>query len=174
MLLKFVRFVERKLTLKEIKKSCNVKGSINVRGRINIWNKNVLIGKNCTIYPGVTFWGNGPIKLGDNVKIGMNTVIYASENAGVSISDNTSIAANCYLIDMNHGLAKDTLIQMQSNSAEKIEIGKDCWVGANCVIGKGACMHDGAVLGATSFLNSSIPPYEIAAGSPAKIISRRK
>ena len=39
------------------------------------------------------FFGDGLIEIGDNVDIGNGTIIYSSKSGGVSIGDNSSIAA---------------------------------------------------------------------------------
>ena len=43
-------------------------------GKVYINAKNVKIGKNVTFYPGVYLWGNN-IEIGDNVDIGIGTII---------------------------------------------------------------------------------------------------
>lgn len=134
---------------------------------------NVKFGKNVTLYPGCYFWGRN-IEIGDNVDIGIGTIIYASN--GVKIGSNTSIAAQCYIIDSNHGMARDTLIREQPmDTAENgIEIGEDVWIAAQCMILKGAKINDHAVIGAQSLVNSEIPEYAIAVGTPARVKSYRQ
>lgn len=138
------------------------------------WNPNVVIGNNVQLYPGVTFFGDGEIVIGDNVKIGNNVVINASHDGGIYIGDGTIIAANTYIIDSNHGMSKGILIQDQPVISQSIKIGKGCWIAANCVIGKGALLEDGVVIGANSFANSHFIKDSIYAGSPAKYIKSRK
>lgn len=121
----------------------------------------------------MTFFGDGEIFIEDNVKIGNNVVINASKGSYVKILDKTIIAANTYIIDSNHNINRNKPIQDQSIQFSPILIGKDCWIGASCVIGKGAKIHDGSVIGANSFVNSVIPEYSIAVGTPAKVIKTR-
>lgn len=130
-------------------------------------------GKNVTIYPGAYLWGND-IEIGDNVDIGMGTVIYGKQK--VTIGDNTSVAGQCYIIDSNHGTKAGVLIRQQPDdvSQDGIEIGKDVWIGAQCAILKGAKINDGAVIGAKSLVNSEIPSLSIAYGLPARIKKYRK
>lgn len=51
-------------------------------GDYTLINKNITIGRNVVIYPNVMFFGQGPIVIGDNVKIGNGTVLYASNVCG--------------------------------------------------------------------------------------------
>src|SRR5690606_11151430 len=53
------------------------------------------------------------------------------------------------------------------------EIGNDVLISANVSILSGVKIGDGAVIGAGAFVNKDIPPYAIAVGSPAKVVSYR-
>lgn len=52
-------------------------------------------------------------------------------------------------------------------------IGNDVWIGVNSVIRRGIKIGDGAFIGACSFVNSDIPDFAIAVGTPAKVIKYR-
>ena len=84
------------------------------------------------------------------------------------------IAAQCYLIDTDHGTAKKDLMRNQGNSVSHIEIGEDCWLAANVTVLKGSVIHDGAVVGAKALVKGEILPYTINIGIPAKIIKNRE
>lgn len=146
----------------------------NLIGDIVLINRNLKIGRNCCIYPYVQIFGDGLVEIGDNVDIGTGTIIYASKcGGGVKIGNNTMIAGQCYIIDSNHGTAKDCLIRNQKNSVAPITIGEDCWIAANVTILKGSTIHDGAVIGAKSLVNGEVRPYTINVGVPAKAIKDR-
>lgn len=81
-------------------------------GKIYINAKHIKVGKNVTFYPGVYLWGNN-IEIGDNVDIGIGTIIYSKKS--VKIGNNTNIAGQCYIIDSNHGTRKGCLIREQSD-----------------------------------------------------------
>ena len=51
-------------------------------GPVTVINRNVTLGRNVTIYPGVMFWGDGPIIIGAGVNIENQTVIYSSKLGG--------------------------------------------------------------------------------------------
>ena len=142
-------------------------------GNITLINKNIKLGRNVTIYPDVMFFGDGLIEIGDNVDIGNGTVIYSSKCGGVHIGSNTMIAAQCYIIDMDHGTAGGDLIRNQPNTVQPIKIGEDVWIAANVTIIKGSDIGDGAVIGAKSFVNGKIEPYSICVGIPAQKIKMR-
>lgn len=143
-------------------------------GKVHLINTNIRLGRNVTIYPDVMFWGDGPIEIGDNVDIGIGTIIYSYHRGGVSIKSNTVIAGQCYIIDMDHGIQKEQLIANQANTFNPIHIGKDVWIAAGCKILKGACIHDHAIIGAQAVVKGDIPENAIAVGVPAKVIKYRQ
>lgn len=167
----------RKIRCLLIKTFIPIKGAVNsisiIDGPIHCFNPNVTVGRHVSLYPNVSFFGDGPIIIGDDVKIGNNCVIYASKDAGVTIGSKTIIAANSYIIDNNHNIALGIPIQSQGLVSKHISIGSDVWIGASCVIGMGADIRMGAVIGANSFVNSEILENQIAFGSPARCHKKR-
>lgn len=143
-------------------------------GDITVINRNIQVGQNVCIYPGCMFFGDGPIVLGDNVSIGQDTIIYASaEGGGVTIGAHTMIAAQCYIIDADHGIKSGTPIRNQEDTVAPVIIGNDCWLGANCTVLKGSQIGDGAIIGAKGLVKGKITENAIAVGIPAKEIKKR-
>lgn len=149
------------------------KNKAKICGKIIIENRNIKIGKNIILYGNVKFWGNGPITIGDNCKIGDNTMIYASKNGGVHIGNDSLIAANCYIIDMNHGLSKENIIMKNPCEVQPVFVGDDCWIGEGCTLLKGTKLGKGTVVGAKSLVNHEFGDYKIIAGIPAKVLKER-
>ena len=145
----------------------------NLVGPMTLINTNLKIGNNVTIYPYTQFFGDGLIEIGDNVDIGTGTVVYSSKNGGVKIGKNTVIAAQCYIIDMDHGTSAESLIQEQNNIVSPVKIGEDVWVAAGCKILKGSIIENGAVIGAQAVVKGYISENSIAVGIPAKEIRKR-
>ncbi len=52
-------------------------------------------------------------------------------------------------------------------------IGNDVWIGQNSTILPGVHIGDGAIIGANSVVGSSVDPYTIVAGNPARLIRKR-
>lgn len=144
-------------------------------GPFTVINRNISLGKGVTIYPGVMFWGDGTIEIGNNVSIGNQTIIYSSKiGGGIKIGDDTQIAAQCYIIDMDHGTSANKRISEQDNSASPVVIGKDCWIGANVTVLKGSVIEDGAVIGAKSLVKGVVKENTINVGIPCKQIKKRE
>ena len=55
-----------------------------------------------------------------------------------------------------------------------ISIGSGCWVGTNATIIGNVKVGTNSIIGAGALVNKDIPPNSIVAGTPAKIISKRK
>lgn len=146
----------------------------NILGKVYLNATNLKHGKNLTLYPGVYFWGDGEIVIGDNVDIGIGTIIFSKKK--ISIGNNVSIAAQCYIIDSNHSMAIDKLINDQPLTYDEngIVIEDDVWIAAGSKILKGSKLSKGAVVGAMSLVNTLVTDNSIVAGIPAKVINLRK
>ena len=93
----------------------------------------------------------GHIKIGDDVLIGQNSVIRAS----------------------NHKFSRGDLIRNQGHISGSIVIEDDVWIGANCVLLPDIRLHSGSIIGAGSVVTRDVGYYEIFAGVPAKKIGIR-
>lgn len=56
----------------------------------------------------------------------------------------------------------------------EVKIGSNVFIGMNTVIVKPIEIENGAIIGANSVVNKSIPEYTIWGGNPAKLITKRK
>ena len=153
---------------------CKTGYKVTLISNVTLINTNLKIGKNVTIYPNVMFFGDGLIEIGNNVDIGNNVIIYASKDGGVKIGNDTMIAANCYIIDMDHGPSDDELVRKQKNVVNSINIGDDVWISENCTILRGTIIENGGIVGAKSLVKSKIKKNSIVYGIPAKFIRYRK
>ncbi|MDD4940139.1 MAG: acyltransferase [Candidatus Omnitrophica bacterium] len=116
---------------------------------------------------------NEGIYIGESCWVGINCVIAAGE-ARVEIGDNTLIGPNVTIVTGNHKFESGKLIMEQSYEQEPINIGKDCWLGANSVILGGVKIGDHSVIAAGAVVNKDVPPHSIAGGVPAKLIAEIK
>jgi len=113
----------------------------------------------------------GKIEIGRHVRINRGTTIFAYDK--ISIGDDTMIGEFATIRDANHGIEPGEKVRSQPHRAEKIEIGKDVWIGRGAVILPGVTIGDGSIIGANSVMTKSIPAGVIAVGAPAKVIKKR-
>lgn len=141
------------------------------------WPHQVSIGKGCTLEPNIYFkydgiWKNGPnIIIADRVFIGCGCEF--NIRLGIQIGEDSLIASGCRFIDHDHGISLNELVRSQNGPEQKINIGKDVWLGCNAIILKGVIIGDGAIVAAGAVVNKSILENEIWAGVPAKKIGKR-
>lgn len=95
------------------------------------------------------------------------------QSGGVKIGANSMIAAQCYIIDTDHGIKSGELISKQKNTVSPVVIGEGVWIAAGAKILKGSVIRDGAVIGAQGVVKGEIPENAIAVGVPAKAIKYR-
>ena len=52
-------------------------------------------------------------------------------------------------------------------------IGHDVWIGQYCLIKQGVSVGTGSIIGMGSIVTKNVPPFEIWAGNPARLIRKR-
>lgn len=133
--------------------SVECKGKLYILpGTILCYPYRIKIGYNVFINRGGYITARGPITIGDNVIIGSGVVI----NSG-----------------MHNYQDKEVLIRDQGHRILPINIENDVWIGANAVILPGVTIGKGSVVGAGAVVTTSIPPYSVAVGVPAKVKKKR-
>jgi acetyltransferase-like isoleucine patch superfamily enzyme len=100
---------------------------------------------------GGTICADTRIEIGDRVTVGANSTIVDT--------DFHPIAPSLRLSTPNLGESSPTIIE------------DDVFIGANCMVLKGVRIGRCSVIGAGSIVVSSVSPYSVAAGVPAKVIS---
>jgi acetyltransferase-like isoleucine patch superfamily enzyme len=110
------------------------------------------IGERTYIGPYVCMAGPGDIHIGQDCLIASGSGIYANNH----IFDDPSRPIN-----------------QQGIRCKGIVIEDDCWLGSGVRVLDGVTIGEGSVIGAGAVVTKDIPPYSVAVGVPAKVVSKR-
>lgn len=135
--------------------------------------KNFSLGRNSIIEcTGVIRELGDSLEIGDDVGIAANAFI--SVRGKVKIGSSTIFGPGVKLFSENHIYTdKTTPIYLQGTDRKGIEIGEDCWIGADAIILDGVRIGKGSVVAAGAVVNKDVPDYSVVGGVPAKIIGNR-
>lgn len=93
------------------------------------------------------------VTIGNNVQIGMNTVIYDTD-----------------FHDLDYRVRARIPEDYSTAVTRPVTIGNDVFIGAHTTILKGVTIGDKAIIGAGSVVAKSVPAGEVWAGNPARFI----
>ncbi|MBD2059598.1 acyltransferase [Oculatella sp. FACHB-28] len=125
-------------------------------------------GVNVKVHPGE----GGKIEIGDRTSIGPYSCL---SGLFIKIGKNCLIAPHVGIFANNHVYADPTqLIVEQGHSYEGIVIEDDCWLGYGAKVMDGVTISQGSVIGAGAVVTKDVPPYSVAVGVPAKVVSQRE
>lgn len=114
----------------------------------------------------------GAIDIGEQTYIGPYVCMAGPGN--ITIGRNCLISSHCGLYANNHIFADATIpIIYQGATYEGITIGEDCWLGTGVRVMDGVTIGRGCVIGAGAVVTKDIPPFSVAVGVPARVISQR-
>lgn len=139
----------------------------------------VSIGKNFSLGRNSTIECTGVIReLGDELIIGEDVGIspnsFISVRGKVKIGSKTIFGPGVKLFAENHNFTDlEVPIYLQGATKKGIEIGEDCWIGANAVILDGVHIGKKVIVAAGAVVNKDVPDYAIVGGIPAKILKMR-
>ncbi len=108
--------------------------------------------------------GVGDIVIGDNARLGLRGTIIGP----VTIEDNVVMGQNYLVSGLIHNYedpGEDVLTQ--GVCTKPVVIGRQTYLGANCVVVAGVTIGEHCVVGAGSIVTHDMPPYTVCAGSPA-------
>jgi len=114
---------------------------------------------------------NPVVEIGNNVSIEQNLHLTCARK--ILIGNNTAIAANVTISDINHPYTDINLPpDRQPLQVSEITIGDDCKIYNNVVILPGTILGKHNIVGANSVVGGIFPDFCVIAGTPAKIIKQ--
>ena len=178
-LLPYIQSIAREVKIKLVTRDINIKLGDNVNisydSKIETrWGGKIAIGKNTIIFDGVLILSDGGIvEIGNGCQINPYSIIYGS-GKGTRIGRNVLIAGHCMVIPINHNFDDPSKnIKDQGFKSTGIIIEDDVWIGHGCTITDGVKIGRGSVIAAGSVVKTSVPPYSVYGGVPAKYIKER-
>lgn len=118
------------------------------------------IGSHTTIMGTASIGGFGQITIGRWCAIGHDFIAVSSDH-------------DWRYPNMNFHLYDELGIERRKLVKAPVNIGSACWIGDRVTVLAGADIGTGSVIGAASLVNSEIPPFSIAVGSPARVLRPR-
>jgi maltose O-acetyltransferase len=122
---------------------------------------------------------NGYIKNPEEISFGKNIFIGRGFNISANklqLGSNIMIGPNVLIECSNHTfttIGKTIYSYSTIKSSKGIKIEDDVWIGGNVSILDGVTIGEGCVVGASSNVIKSLPPYTICVGNPCKPIKKR-
>ncbi len=130
------------------------------------------IGPQVLLEPGV--WlvcpGEARITIGEGTFLNLGVQV-AAVNL-VEIGSHCMFANGCFVTDGNHRFDDPTTPVPWQGFTTKgpTRIGDNVWCGVNVVVTSGVTIGERSVIGSNSVVTADIPPFSIAAGSPARVL----
>lgn len=115
---------------------------------------------------------NAELIIGNGVGISSTTIVCSIK---VIVGDYVKIGGNTVIYDTDfHSLNKDFRANKLTDIPKKkpVIISKNVFIGAHSTILKGVFIGENSIVGAGSVVTKNIPPNEIWAGNPAKLIKK--
>jgi acetyltransferase-like isoleucine patch superfamily enzyme len=114
----------------------------------------------------------GYFELGEHSYIGCNAVMGAG--GGIRIGQHVLIGQSVHIHAETHNFADaQRRIDEQGVTYQAVAIEDDVWIGSCVMILAGVTIGRGAVIGGGAVVTTSVPPYGIAVGVPARVIGQR-
>lgn len=126
------------------------------------------MGVHCHIYPGARIWAPWNLECADHAAIADGVIVY--NQAKISLGHNAIVSQGSHLCTGTHDY-NSPLFELR---AFPIHIGPEAWVCADCFIGPGVTVGEGAVIGARSVALKDMPAWMVCAGHPCIPIKPRK
>ena len=117
----------------------------------------------------------GKITIGNDCGFGAGITVHAAVEGEVVIGNKCIIAGHTYIGGGQYNMDRTDIpiVDQGHQHGLRLEIGENCWIGANAVIVNGVTVGHDAVVAAGAVVTKDVPPFAVVAGVPAKVIRMR-
>src|SRR3989344_556700 len=126
------------------------------------------IGKNSFIHMGARFYLPSGVSIGDGTIVGDHC--FMDGRASLKIGNNVDIASDVMIYNSEHNINSEGFDPVE----EPVEIEDYVFIGPRSIILPGVKIGRGAVIGAGAVVTKNVEPFKIVGGVPAKVIGERK
>jgi len=122
----------------------------------------------------LTAGGSGAIVIGHRVNLNANVSVNAAVRGRIEMGDDVIVGPNTVLRASDHVIAdREKPIRTQGHTAGTIVVERDVWIGANVTVAGGVRVGEGAVVAAGAVVVADVEPYTVVGGVPARFIKKR-
>lgn len=170
------------------KKMCTLNGQLYILNKSSLVllsdgskKGDIILGDNVCIYGKLESQNGGKIIMGNNTRIGCNSVVRSVNS--ITIGDFTAVSDYVVISDNNNHpidpvFRRKMKLDCQDGDMRKwrhaanapITIGENVWVGEFARIQKGVTIGDNSIVAANSVVTKDVPANCIVGGNPAKIL----
>ncbi len=93
---------------------------------------------------------NAKLTIGKNTTFNTGCIITCRDS--ITIGEKVAFAQNVLILDHDHDYKHD----MSKYTTDSVEIGNNCWIGANVIILKGTKIGDNCVIGAGTVIKGTV------------------
>lgn len=120
------------------------------------------------VMDGVKVWHPWSLAMEPYSALGRCVEVY--NYADVTIGEQATVSQYSYLCTASH----DHTLPSMPLIYRPITISAQAWITADCFIGPGVSLGEGAVCAARSVVMRDVAPWTIVAGNPARVVGRRR
>ena len=128
----------------------------------------VKIGKNSFVHMGARFYQPSGVSIGEGRVVGDHC--FMDGRALLKVGNNVDIASDVMIYNSEHDINSEGFDPLE----EPVEIEGYVFVGPRAIILPGVKIGKGAVVGAGAVVTKNVEPFKIVGGIPAKEIGERK
>ena len=125
------------------------------------------IGKSVAIYGGCEFRNLRQLVIGEGSSIGHRCVLDARK--GLTIGRCVTLGTEVMIWTLQHDY-NDVHFKAVG---EPVSIGSWAWLGSRAILLPGVSIGEGAVVAAGAVVTKDVSPYDVVAGVPARVVSKR-
>lgn len=117
-------------------------------------------------------WKKCGVNIGDRVYVG-NLVFFDGQYPHlITLEDDVSIGPNVLILAHSGGSPFHHQTKIFNQPPKAVLIKRGAWVGSGAIILPGVTIGIGSIVAAGAVVSRSIPNFSVAAGNPARVVSK--